>query len=131
MFVDIESAPLHLNLEDAFGLPELPSKTENHVFGPYQLGGESLFWRYNASTQVWSVASATSAAYTPYLEVEPAVHERLIDTMEVLRSLPRPGFCSTPNVTVRGEEFTFNGWRFAWYWLAELGRWELAEHGPA
>lgn len=130
MFVDIHCAQRHLRLQEAFGLPSLADPVASEVFGPYELDGETLFWCYDGERAAWDVLFPETPYDRIYVDREVEVHEALVDRFEQLRELPRPNFPSTPNVLHRGKSFVFSGWRFAWYWVPPLGRWEIAEHGP-
>ncbi len=131
MFIEINCAQRHLRMEEAFGLPSLTDPAASEVFGPYKLEGDTLFWSYDGERAAWDVVEAETPYDRIHLDREVAVHEAVVDRFEQLRELPRPSFSSTPNVLHRGESFVFNGWRFAWYWIPPLARWELAERGPA
>lgn len=131
MLVDIYSVELHLRMMDSFGLPELTPSEEPELVGPYHFEGQTHFWHYNPRHNVWSVLSEEDPRekLAPHLEGE--ARRTLVDRFEALHWLPRPQSCSTPSELTPGETFVFSGWRFAWFWIPELGRWELAERGRA
>jgi hypothetical protein len=133
MFVDIDSADLHAQLEELFGRPSPTSRSRQELFGPYNLNGEDVFWRYTTASQTWDVLISDTDAEISSMDttVPGEAYDDLLENIGHLRSLPRPGFPSTPNELIEGQTFTFDGWTFCWYWVPELGRWECARRGRA
>ena len=133
MLVDIKSAGLDAQLESSFGRPLANPTVREELFGPYVLNGEYVFWRYRAAADSWDVlvpdidAGMSSISFMD----DNDAYDQLLEAFDHLRTLPRPGFCSTPNEITTGQTFAFNGWRFTWYWIPQLSRWEIAERGRA
>jgi hypothetical protein len=135
MHIDSKSAGLHAHLEEAFGLPTPTDSQRIEVFGLYHTtyGNHEgpRFWCFDPLTRTWSVkAEETRDDWAPSLHgLKPDEQRDLSRSFRDLSLMERPPLPRDLTMRLNGEPFIFSGYIFAWYFVPELGRWELVPVG--
>ncbi|WP_150291713.1 hypothetical protein [Sphingobium estronivorans] len=133
MFVNIHAAARHVEMVEAFGLPNPSDPHYEEIFGLYHVIDDTCYWSYHPATQVWDVKvcsdydprdfDAEVASSPCWTEAERLqVQEKVRD----LSFLPRPALPKKRGKVPNLLPFLYEGWLFTWKFDRNLKRWEIA-----
>lgn len=131
MYVTTGSAALHLEMVEEFGLPTPTNPEMAEVFGDYHVGNGPRFWKFDPQKQAWDVKSER----TLYSTVAPCAGWTKDERFEIahalagLRMMATPPFPENVDQKIWEPPFIHDSCIFAWVFLPELKRWEIAPIG--
>ena len=112
-----------------FGLPTPSQCYFDEVFGWYHVPNETRYWTFSPRKRQWDVKVEETRATK--LITAPASWTAK-DRSDVWRKLKDLSFLTPPSLPrnpakkVSKKPFVYDGWFFAWTFIPELRRWELA-----
>lgn len=120
---------LHQEMMEDFGLPTPSQSYFEEVFGCYHVLDETRYWTFDPINRLWDVkveenrpAKLIAAPASWTAKDRKDVWKRLRD----LSYFAPPSLPRDPTRKMTGKPFVYDGWLFAWTFLPELRRWELA-----
>jgi hypothetical protein len=115
------------------GMPTPRYEMEDEIIGPYKHDNQEGFLKYHAGESAWSWINCDEPI--PGIAEMPGVQgDSLLELREALYTLSSLTPMELPDdrtKLIMGEAFTYAEWRFAWAFVPELKRWELAPLGRA
>ena len=136
MFVNVNAAARHVEMVEAFGLPENLQRYYPEVFGAYHVNDDTCYWEFSPITNVWDVKVCGNYDLRDCEQtVEKCsfwTEEERLDIEEKLRSLaflPRPSTPKNPGNWRSRPQFVYEGWVFSWKFNQRESRWQLEPMG--
>lgn len=131
MYVTTESAALHLEMIEAFGLPVPASEEMAEVFGGYHVGNGPRYWHYDPHKQLWDVKSESTlnARVAPSASWDEKERGEIARALSELDSMGSPPFPENTEQKASEPPFIYGSYVFAWTFVPELKRWSLAPLG--
>ena len=131
--VDLADLPAIACIERTFGIPTPQDAGTDEVFGPYLGSSGEGFLVYNGKRGDLSYRGMCDCT-TPLLAsadiYQDADREQIVEMIHELRSTAPTYVPAQKGITV-GRPFFYERWQFAWLFVPELQRWELAPLGTA
>ena len=135
MFVNIDAATRHVEMVEAFGLPNASDPHYEEIFGWYHVIDDTCYWSYHPAMRVWDV-KVCPAGYDPRAsEVAASPFWTEAERLELQEKVNALAFLPTPAVPKkRGKApslapFLYEGWLFRWKFDQASKRWEIAPLG--
>lgn len=131
MYVTTSSAALHLEMEEAFGLPTPTNPEVVEVFGFYHVGNGPRFWKFDPQKQLWDVISERTLGSTvaPCANWDEDERDEIARVLAGLDMMGTPPFPEEMERKIWEPPFIHESCIFAWVFLPELKRWSLAPLG--
>lgn len=131
MYVTTDSAALHLEMIDAFGLPTPASSEIAEVFGWYHVGNGPRYWHFDPHKQLWHVRSERTlhSRVGPCTSWNDQERTEIASALAELNMMEPPRFPDKPDDRMAEPPFLFGSYMFAWLYVPELKRWSLAPLG--
>ena len=131
MYVTTESAALHLEMIEAFGLPTPASSEIAEVFGGYHVGNGPRFWHFDPHKQLWTVRSERTlhSRIGPSKSWNDEERAEIASALSDLSMMEPPRFPDNVDEKASEPPFLFGSYVFEWTYLPELKRWSLAPLG--
>ncbi len=131
--IPVEQISVFDEIVELVGMPEPSKQTSDELIGPYMLGCRSGFVMYHADDASWSWVSG-SRMFVNSDDIDGLTEEnrlKMIEVFDEVKEYPPIALPEDRSKVTLGRPFICNDWRFAWAFMPELKRWELAPLGRA
>lgn len=131
MYVKTDSAALHLEMVEAFGLPVPASEEMAEVFSGYHVGSGPRYWHYDPLKKLWDVKSEAilNSRVAPSSSWDEKERGEIARALADLDLMSPPTFPENTEQKASEPPFIYGSYIFAWVFLPELKRWSLAPLG--
>lgn len=131
MYVTVESAEIHVDLVQTLGLPTVTDPLHVELFG-YHYIDTLIHWAFDPVTQAWDVKRERARPGIDLLPCDLWTDEEgreVSAKIALLNNMAAPPFPADVRKKLTEPPFLYEGWLFAWTFIPELKRWELAPLG--
>ena len=131
MHVQLNSAAIHVALEEAYGLPQPNEMGDEELFGPYKLPEGEFFWIWDGGLQVWRIEPAQTPSKFGFIPIyDPTTSDPKIEPLiENLAFFAIPEWPNKPGSHVDKIYFSYGGYLFKWLRIDAVKRWVLVPIG--